>query len=65
MHFSIRMYKESLHNCIVDSVLTCLAGDDCVHALTPSGSSSLLSKLEEGSKFKADHVIQRLRKQFP
>jgi len=34
------MYKKSLHNCIVHSVLTCLAGGDCEHTLAPSGSAS-------------------------
>ncbi len=41
MHFSTCMYKESLHNCIVESILT-LIGGDCERALmlTPSGSGS-------------------------
>ena len=33
------MYKESVKNCIVDTILT-LIGGDYEHALVPSGSGS-------------------------
>ena len=32
------MYKDPLHTCSVESMLTCLIGDDYKHALAPSGS---------------------------